>query len=149
MSATVGLILRVAFLIFLYALLALAIWMLWRSVVSKQVHQGNIAIPTLTLSTVNSEDAVSQSFAGTEVLIGRSQECDFILEDATVSSRHARLFYQLNQWWFEDHKSTNGSYLDGIRVEEPIVVKDNDEIYCGDAIFKITIQPIKQEERRK
>ena len=149
MSATVGLILRIAFLVILYSFLVVAIWMLWRSVVSKQVHQGNIAIPNLTLATVIGQEMIAQPFAGTEVLIGRSLDCDFILEDSTVSSRHARLFYNLNQWWFEDLKSTNGSYLDGIRVEEPIVVKDNDEIFCGDAIFRITIKPIEQEERRK
>jgi len=149
MSAAVGLILRIAFLVFLYAFLGTAIWMLWRSVVSKQVHGGNIPIPGVTLSTAIGEEMIAQSFAGTEVLIGRSLDCDFIMEDATVSSRHARLFYQLNQWWFEDLKSTNGSYLDGIRVEEPIVVKDNDEIFCGDAVFRITIKPIEQEERRK
>ena len=149
MSATVGLILRVTFLVVLYIFLALAIWMLWRSVVSKQKHQGNIPIPNLILSASVGQKQLTLSFAGPEVLIGRSQDCDFILEDATVSSRHAHLYYNLNQWWFEDFKSTNGSFLDGIRVEEPIVVKDNDEIYCGDAIFRITIQPIEQEERRK
>ena len=142
MSATVGLILRILFLVFLYAFLGLAIWMLWRGVVSKQANQGNIAIPSLTLSTAIGAESKTQTFASNEVLIGRSQECDFVLEDPTVSSRHARLFYHLNQWWFEDLKSTNGSYLDGIRVEEPIVVKDNDEFYCGDAIFTISIKPV-------
>ena len=149
MSATVGLILRVTFFAFLYGFLALAMWMLWRSVVSKQINQGNLAIPGLTLSTKIGTETMVQSFAGTEVLIGRSLDCDFILEDSTVSSRHARLFYNLNQWWFEDLKSTNGSYLDGIRVEEPVVVKENDEFYCGDAIFTISIKPVEQEERRK
>ena len=142
MSATVGLILRILFLAFLYAFLGLAVWMLWRSVGSKQPSQGNIAIPSLTLSTAIGAESKTQTFASNEVLIGRSQECDFVLEDPTVSSRHARLFYHLNQWWFEDLKSTNGSYLDGIRVEEPIVVKDNDEFYCGDAIFTISIKPV-------
>lgn len=144
MSATVGLIFRILFLAFLYAFLGLAIWMLWRSVESKQASQGNIAIPSLTLSTAIGAESKTETFASNEVLIGRSQECDFVLEDPTVSSRHARLFYHLNQWWFEDLKSTNGSYLDGIRVEEPIVVKDNDEFYCGDAIFTISIKPIEQ-----
>ena len=149
MSATVGLILRISFLVFLYSFLGLAVWMLWRSVVSKQAHQGNIAIPSLTLTSDFGSEPKSQNFAGIEVLIGRSLDCDFILEDSTVSSRHARLSYHLNQWWFEDLKSTNGSFLDGIRVEEPIVVKDNDEIFCGDAIFRISIKPIEKEERRK
>lgn len=144
MSATVGLILRILFLVFLYSFLGVAIWMLWRSVVSKQANQGNIAIPSLTLATDVGVEPKTQTFAGNEVLIGRSQDCDFIIDDPTVSSRHARLFYHLDQWWFEDNNSTNGSYLDGIRVEEPIVVKDNDEFYCGDAIFKISIKPIEQ-----
>jgi pSer/pThr/pTyr-binding forkhead associated (FHA) protein len=144
MSATVGLILRILFLAFLYAFLGLSIWMLWRSVGSKQASQGNIAIPSLTLSTAIGAESKTQTFASNEVLIGRSQDCDFVLEDQTVSSRHARLFYHLNQWWFEDLKSTNGSYLDGIRVEEPIVVKDSDEFYCGDAIFTISIKPVEQ-----
>ncbi len=149
MSASVGLILRILFLAFLYGFLSLAMWMLWRSVVSKQINQGNLAIPGLTLSTDIGTEPKVQSFAGTEVLIGRSLDCDFILEDSTVSSRHARLFYNLNQWWFQDLNSTNGSYLDGIRVEEPIVVKENDEFYCGDAIFRISIKPVQQEERQK
>ena len=144
MSATVGLILRIAFLVFLYSFLVLAIWMLWRSVVSKQVNHGNIPIPSLTLSTNAGTELMTQTFASNEVLIGRSLECDFILEDSTVSSRHARLSYHLNQWWFEDLKSTNGSYLDGIRVQEPIVEKDKDEFYCGDAIFTISIKPVEQ-----
>ena len=144
MSATVGLILRITFLVFLYTFLVLAIWMLWRSVVSKQINHGNIPIPSLTLSTVIGTKLMTQTFANNEVLIGRSLECDFILEDSTVSSRHARLSYHLNQWWFEDLKSTNGSFLDGIRVQEPIVVKDKDEFYCGDAIFTISIKPVEQ-----
>ncbi len=144
MSATVGLIFRVAFLVLLYSFLVLAIWMLWRSVVSKQVNHGNIPIPSLTLSTVIGTDVMTQTFATNEVLIGRSLDCDFILEDSTVSSRHARLSYRLNQWWFEDLKSTNGSYLDGIRVQEPVVVKDKDEFYCGDAIFTISIKPVEE-----
>jgi len=148
MSATVGLILRILFLVFLYSFLGAAVWMLWRSVISKQANQGNIAIPGLTLSTTVNAELKSLTFASNEVLIGRSHECDFILEDPTVSSRHACLYYHLDQWWFEDLKSTNGSFLDGIRVEEPIVVKDNDEFYCGDAIFTISIKPIEQQERQ-
>lgn len=144
MTAITGVILRFLFLALLYGFLGVAVWMLWRSVVSKQTRPGNIAIPSLTLSTSTGAEPVVQSFASAEVLVGRSLECDFVLEDQTVSSRHARLIYNLNQWWFEDLKSTNGSYLDGIRVEEPIVIKDNDEIYCGDAIFRVYIKPLEQ-----
>jgi len=101
-----------------------------------------IAIPTLTLATTIDEAQVVQTYTSSEVSVGRNLDCDLILKDDTVSGRHGRLTYQLNQWWYEDLKSTNGSWLDDLKIEEPIVVKDNDTIYCGDASFKIYIKPL-------
>jgi len=50
------------------------------------------------------------------------------------------LSFHQNQWWFEDLKSTNGSYLDDLRIEEPIVLKDGDDVSCGDVIIHVTIK---------
>jgi len=142
MNAVTGMVFRVLFFIGLYAFLGLAIWLLWKSISGTRLRGGTIAIPTLTLATTQGEDQNIQTFTSSEVLIGRNPDCDLILNDETVSGRHGRLSYQLNQWWYEDLKSTNGSWLDDLKVEEPIVVKDNDSIYCGDAVFKIYIKPL-------
>lgn len=142
MNAATGLVFRVLLFVGLYAFLGLAIWLLWKSLSGTRLRGGTIAIPTLTLATTQGEDQNIQTFTSSEVLIGRNPDCDLILNDETVSGRHGRLTYQLNQWWYEDLKSTNGSWLDDLKVEEPIVVKDNDSIYCGDAVFKIYIKPL-------
>ena len=142
MNAATGLAFRVLFFVGLYAFFGLAIWLLWKSLSGTRLRGGTIAIPMLTLATTQGEDQNIQTFTSSEVLVGRNPDCDLILNDETVSGRHGRLTYHLNQWWYEDLKSTNGSWLDDLKVEEPIVVKDNDTIYCGDAVFKIYIKPL-------
>ena len=68
MSATVGLILRIAFLVFLYTFLVLAIWMLWRRGFNKLTVE--ISIPSLTYPLISTE-LMTQTFPNNEVLIGR------------------------------------------------------------------------------
>jgi pSer/pThr/pTyr-binding forkhead associated (FHA) protein len=142
MNAIVGLVLRILLFIGLYSFLGTAVWLLWKNLTGSRLRGGMIAIPTLTLATTIDEAQVVQTYTSSEVSVGRNLDCDLILKDDTVSGRHGRLTYQLNQWWYEDLKSTNGSWLDDLKIEEPIVVKDNDTIYCGDASFKIYIKPL-------
>lgn len=142
MNAYVGLILRVLMFVCLYAFLGTAIWLLWKSISGSMLRKGTIAIPTLTLATTIDDEQVIRTFTSSEVTIGRNPDSDLVLKDETVSGRHGRMTYHLNQWWYEDLKSTNGSWLEDLKIEEPIVVKDNDSIYCGDVFFKIYIKPI-------
>jgi len=142
MNAYVGLILRVLMFVSLYAFLGTAIWLLWKSISGSMLRKGTIAIPTLTLATTIDDEQVIRTFTSSEVTIGRNPDSDLVLKDETVSGRHGRMTYHLNQWWYEDLKSTNGSWLEDLKIEEPIVVKDSDSIYCGDVFFKIYIKPI-------
>lgn len=144
MTPLAGIILRVLSMIMLYGFLGIAIWMLWRAVSAKEASTGRSAIPSLSLVSDEDGQRVELSFTSQEVTIGRSPECDFTLDDHTVSARHGRLNYHLNQWWYEDLKSTNGSYLQGMRIEEPIVIKDGDEIVFGDVFVSVFIKPIEK-----
>lgn len=144
MTPLAGIILRVLSMIMLYGFLGIAIWMLWRAVSAKEASAGRSAIPSLSLVSDEDGQRVELSFTSQEVTIGRSPECDFTLDDHTVSARHGRLNYHLNQWWYEDLKSTNGSYLQGMRIEEPIVIKDGDEIAFGDVFVSVFIKPIEK-----
>lgn len=141
MTETLNFALRVAMLIALYAFLAFAVVTLWRSV-ARPSSAENQAIPPITLTMDIDENPKEAVFVSAEVLLGREAHNDFTLEHPTVSSRHARLQYRQNQWWFEDLQSTNGSYLDNLRIEEPIVVKDGDTIYCGEVAIHIKIKPL-------
>jgi hypothetical protein len=69
------------------------------------------------------------------VVIGRSLSADFIVADQTVSSIHARLAYDDGSWLLEDACSTNGTYVNGWRVVDPILVRPGDELTVGETTF--------------
>jgi Protein of unknown function (DUF3662)/FHA domain len=67
---------------------------------------------------------------GSRVLLGRSRECDLVLDDPNVSRRHAELRRQDDTWIVADLGSTNGVKVNGRRVEHA-VLKPGDEIILG------------------
>jgi len=64
------------------------------------------------------------------VVIGRSRECDVQLADTNVSRRHAELRQDGATYWLVDLGSTNGTELNGRRVEREKLT-DGDAITIG------------------
>jgi len=52
---------------------------------------------------------------GAQFVIGRSRECDLVLDDPNVSRRHAELRREDDGWVVQDLGSTNGIKLNGKR----------------------------------
>ncbi len=50
--------------------------------------------------------------------IGRSTENTIVLDDPTVSLRHAKVEQRDGQWWVSDSDSTNGVHIAGKRIPE-------------------------------
>jgi pSer/pThr/pTyr-binding forkhead associated (FHA) protein len=67
-----------------------------------------------------------------ELTLGRAQECSVVLTAGGVSRRHARLYLKDGRVWLEDLGSSNGTYLDGARVERPTRVASGGRIKVGD-----------------
>lgn len=65
-----------------------------------------------------------------EYIIGRSDDCDFVLCGNDVSRRHARIYYQDKNFFIEDLDSTNGTYVNGKKVKR-IALRHGDEIKIG------------------
>lgn len=61
--------------------------------------------------------ALDWTGATPQVLVGRSPECDLMLDDRSISRRHAQLFFREGRWILIDLESTNGSYINGERVQ--------------------------------
>lgn len=70
-----------------------------------------------------------------QLSIGRSRHSDFVVADRTVSYHHAVLDYALGTWTLTDSGSTNGTFVNGWRVAEPIVVRPGDEVTFGESRF--------------
>jgi len=65
-----------------------------------------------------------------EVVIGRSPECDIQLGVQNVSRKHARVLLQNEEYLIEDLGSTNGVFVNGIKVAK-CVLRANDQIEIG------------------
>jgi len=75
--------------------------------------------------------------------IGRDHTNDLILDDIDVSRFHARIVFSGGQYLIEDLNSTNGTFLKGKKVKQPIELKDKDMITIGE---KNVIEFSKKEE---
>lgn len=67
--------------------------------------------------------------------LGRTAGNDVVIQDATVSRFHARLFFHNGQWSIEDLQSANGTFVNGKRVNRPIPLQNGDELRLGDDII--------------
>ncbi len=68
--------------------------------------------------------------------IGRGESNDIVIDEEHVSDRHASVFYEEGQFWIEDLKSTNGTYVNGKRIEDRAALKNEDLIKLGTMILK-------------
>jgi ABC-type multidrug transport system ATPase subunit len=64
-------------------------------------------------------------------VIGSSSECDVVVDRPTVSGRHCRLTRTPEGDFVEDLGSSNGTYLNGQRVEGRVVVRPGDRVTLG------------------
>lgn len=65
------------------------------------------------------------------ITIGRASICDLTLEDDFISSRHLRISMQSNGYVVEDLGSTNGTWVEGERLSEPVLIKPGVRIKMG------------------
>lgn len=73
--------------------------------------------------------------------IGREAACDMTLADLTVSRWHASLQRDGGGWLLADLGSTNGTRLNGWRVNDPIHVRAGDLVSFGAVTFVLTERP--------
>jgi len=56
----------------------------------------------------------------TQITLGRSPSCDLVIEEGTVSQLHLVFRHSGDDWTVEDSGSTNGSWLDGTRLDRSV-----------------------------
>ena len=63
--------------------------------------------------------------------IGRSPDCDFFLDDVTVSRKHAVLVREDDEFRIEDLGSLNGTFVNRKRIEAATRLGTGDEVQIG------------------
>jgi len=66
-----------------------------------------------------------------EVVIGRSRDATFTVDDERVSRRHLRITFREETLWAEDLGSRNGSKLNGRRIEGRVALQPGDLLTAG------------------
>ena len=63
--------------------------------------------------------------------IGRNVNNTIYVEDDFVSTTHAMLTFRGRSWFVEDQGSTNGTYVNGHRIDRPVALSFGDELMVG------------------
>ena len=72
-----------------------------------------------------------------ELIIGRSQENEIIVNDPFVSNKHSKIFFENKKIYLKDLESTNGTVLNNKTIEEEIEILDGDIIEIGRVTFRV------------
>ena len=73
-------------------------------------------------------------------VIGRSRDCDIVLEDPNVSRRHAEVRPANGAWEVADLGSTNGLAVDGRRVEGRAPLGGGERIELGTSVLAFELE---------
>jgi hypothetical protein len=73
---------------------------------------------------------------GLQKLLGRGKSSDIQIKDSFASNRHALIYFKEGQYWLEDLQSTNGTFLNEVKIDQPSVLADGDIIKIGGIIFQ-------------
>jgi ABC-type multidrug transport system ATPase subunit len=107
------------------------------------VFLGSYRIPAARLLHASDEPAAAGRsrivVRGPALLFGRDRACDQVLDYPMVSRRHARLSRVGAGFQIEDLGSSNGTYVNGVRVRDPVVVRPGDRIGLGSYTFTLTL----------
>lgn len=71
--------------------------------------------------------------------IGRKADCDIVIQQPGISEDHAVLLYRDNKFILQDMLSTNGTFVNGIAIEEKVSLNDDDIIRIGSIDLQLKI----------
>lgn len=76
-----------------------------------------------------------------ELTFGRAPSCNVVLASGLISKVHARLQRTANQLVLQDLQSINGTFVNGLRVDSVVVLKNGDTInFAGVRSVSVTVE---------
>jgi two-component system cell cycle response regulator len=81
---------------------------------------------------------------GVSMTLGRSVKATHSIEEPSVSGIHARIIRSDPNYILVDENATNGTFLNGERLKEPVTLKDGDRVQLGPVLvlrFTLVSEP--------
>ena len=92
---------------------------------------------TRLVITSGAKEGMELPLSRQPLTIGRSSESGLVIRDDYTSTHHARLMLLNDSWVIQDLDSTNGTFLDGMRVVVPTQIPLNTPIRIGSTSFEL------------
>ncbi len=100
-------------------------------------RRGDRQTPRSLVVTEGPNEGQSAALADAPILIGRGTDAAIRLDDDYVSTRHARVATNGEQWFVEDLGSTNGTFLGHQRVTSPTPIGAGTAIRIGKTLLQL------------
>jgi pSer/pThr/pTyr-binding forkhead associated (FHA) protein len=94
--------------------------------------------PTKLVISEGSLAGTTVALAGQTITLGRAHDSTIVLDDDYASGHHARIYPDRDgQWIVEDLRSTNGTYLDRMRLTVPTPIPPGTPIRIGKTVIEL------------
>ena len=104
---------------------------------SKKDKNEEAQTATTYLLTIEPQDTQGTEYPlEEEMFLGRDEECEITISDSFTSHRHARIFLEENTLYLEDLTSTNGTFVNGEKIEKPHLLEQRDRIQIGNTVLE-------------
>jgi pSer/pThr/pTyr-binding forkhead associated (FHA) protein len=94
--------------------------------------------PTKLVISEGTLAGTTVALAGQTITLGRAHDSTIVLDDDYASGHHARIYPDRDgQWIVEDLRSTNGTYLDRMRLTVPTPIPPGTPIRIGKTVIEL------------
>jgi hypothetical protein len=122
---------RILFLALLYLFLVAVVRVLLRDLRAASRPRGELGRLVVVESPAGEPAAGSELALDAVTTLGRDVNNSIVVDDPFASGEHASLTFRGRSWYVEDLGSTNGTYVNGIPIDEVAPVGYGDEIQVG------------------
>jgi hypothetical protein len=131
-------VLRLLFLGLLYAFLWAVVRVLLRDLRVATKEPGAALGRLVVLASPGGEPAVGAAFGLDAIAtLGRDVNNAIVIDDDFVSTAHATLTFRGRAWYVEDLGSTNGTFVNGSRIDGISPLAFGDELQLGQVRFRL------------
>lgn len=103
--------------------------------------------PAVAVQPVLDIDGQRYSLNASAITLGRSSEADILVDDTGVSRKHLEVRIDNGQGTAVDLGSTNGSFLNGSRINGSLALRDGDVLTIGRTKMTFRLLPLKTGSR--
>ena len=131
-------LLRIGFVLLIYLFLFLVARALWRDLRAGVAGAGQPLGRLVVIASPEGRPAAGTSLPLDAVnSIGRDVNNSIVVDDSFVSAEHTLLTFRGRAWYVEDRGSTNGTWLNGQRVEGLLPLGYGDEVQIGQVRLRL------------